>query len=137
MHTEREVGSGCMLNDWTRLCGVRVLQCLTLRCAVLCCDNAVPCCVAPPRYLNLQPDLVLNVLEAPWPHRLKVSTDGFGSGWSLHSTFIAYSCPSQGCVRFSVLEAEKPHRFKVSTRLGSAVPLCVCVCVCWTPALVW
>ena len=66
--------------------------------------------------------VVFNVLEAHEPHRMKVSRDGPGEGWTLRESFCAFrDMPShlpagsgRQWAQFHILQAGEPHRFMVS-----------------------
>jgi hypothetical protein len=79
---------------------------------------------------DLSQYVTLNVLDAPSPHRFKVSTDGPGSGWSTVSTFRAFASHMPGTTKFYILQAMDPHRFKVRVYVHVwCVSLCVSLCV--------
>ena len=55
-----------------------------------------------------------NILDADDPHRFRVTMGGPVRGWSLRTSFHAFTAPQPETVRFNVLEAYDPHRFKIS-----------------------
>ena len=55
-----------------------------------------------------------NILHARNPSRYKISSDGAGQGWTLHSSFITHSTQVQGTRHLKISDALNPHRFKVS-----------------------